>query len=126
MIVAAVDDLMLRSRISTAAGQSGADVRFVTRPEQVLSLAAAGAALIIFDLNSPRVDAVAATRALKARPDLATIPTLGFVSHVDAAAIAAARDAGIGEVLARGAFVAQVAGILARASSPVLPESPVT
>jgi hypothetical protein len=37
---------------------------------------------------------------------------LGFVSHVDSDVIAAARAAGIDEVLARSAFAARLAEIL--------------
>lgn len=123
MIVAAVDDLMLRSRISTAAKHSGVEIRFVSQSEQVIAAAEAGAALIIFDLNSARIDAVATVRVLKSRSGLSDIPTLGFVSHVDTAAIDAARGAGVDEVLARGAFVSQLGSILSRFGSATPLES---
>jgi hypothetical protein len=44
---------------------------------------------------------------------LADIPTVGFVSHVDADLIETARQAGI-EVLARSAFTERLPEILAR------------
>ena len=47
---------------------------------------------------------------------LAAIPTVGFVSHVDAAAIDAARRAGVGEVLARSTFTERLPDILQRGS----------
>jgi hypothetical protein len=50
---------------------------------------------------------------MKADPELKTIRTLGFVSHVDSGTIAAARAAGIDEVLARSAFADKLGEILA-------------
>jgi DNA-binding NarL/FixJ family response regulator len=60
--------------------------------------------LVIFDLNSGRLAPMDAIAAMKADPSLKTIRTLGYVSHVDSDAIAAARRAGIDQVLARSAF----------------------
>jgi hypothetical protein len=37
---------------------------------------------------------------------------VGFVSHVDSEVIAAARSAGVGEVMARSAFTARLGDIL--------------
>jgi len=54
---------------------------------------------------------VATIRALKADPELASIRALGFVSHVRADLIGAARDAGA-EVLPRSAFAANLGDIL--------------
>jgi CheY-like chemotaxis protein len=70
---------------------------------------------VIFDLNSARLDPLAAITALKADPDLREIRTLGYVAHVDGATIAAARDAGIDEVLARSAFAERLGEILTSA-----------
>ena len=47
-------------------------------------------------------------------PALASIPTVGYASHVQTDVINAARQAGVGEVLARSAFVQQLADILTR------------
>ena len=49
---------------------------------------------------------------MKSDPALASIRTLGFVSHVDSDTIAAAREAGTDQVMARSAFAAQLAEIL--------------
>ena len=54
--------------------------------------------LVIFDLNSARLNPLAAIKALKADPELQSIRTLGYVSHVDSDTIAAARSAGIDQV----------------------------
>ena len=48
-------------------------------------------------------------------PDLRSLPTMGFVSHVDTPLILAAREAGVDEVMARSAFAANLAKILTQA-----------
>ncbi|MCC7177274.1 MAG: response regulator [Acidobacteria bacterium] len=111
-VVAAVDDLMFASRISTTAKAVGAVVKLTRSPEAAIAAARSGAALVILDLNSARVDPLAIVAALKADPALAGIPTVGFVSHVDTATIEAARQAGVGRILARSAFVEQLPQLL--------------
>jgi CheY-like chemotaxis protein len=112
-IVAAVDDLMFSSRISTAARQMGLDLSFARSSEELLRQAREkNPSLIIFDLNAAALDPIGAIAALKADATLRAITTMGFVSHVDSDIIAAARAAGIDEVLARSAFSARLAEIL--------------
>ena len=112
-IVAAVDDLMFSSRIANAAKQMGIELSFARSSADLLSQAREKKpGLIIFDLNATRMDPLGAIAALKADDAMRGITTIGFVSHVDAGLIAAARDAGIDEVLARSAFTARLAEIL--------------
>lgn len=113
MIFAAVDDLMFSSRISTAARAVGARVRFTRSVEAVLDAARTEPpTLVILDLNGARIKPLEIVAALKADPALAGVPTLGFVSHVDAGTIEAARQAGVGRILARSAFVEQLPALL--------------
>ena len=113
MILAAVDDLMFSSRISTAAKAVGATVKFTRSPDAVMAAAReAMPALVIVDLNSTRVRPLDILAALAADPALAGVPTVGFVSHVDTATIEAARKAGVKRVLARSAFVEQLPDLL--------------
>jgi PleD family two-component response regulator len=113
MILAAVDDLMFASKISTAAKQLGVEVVFARSPDEVLSQArTVRPELVIFDLNSRRIDPLATIAALKASSDLADVRTIGFVSHVQTELIDAARQAGVDEVLARSAFSARLGEIL--------------
>ncbi len=115
MILAAVDDLMFSSKIRTTAGQLGLDVTFARSPEQVLEQARAlSPGVVILDLNSTRCRPLEAIASLKADPDLAALPTVGFVSHVQTDLIEAARQAGTDEILPRSAFTAQLAEILER------------
>ena len=113
MVIVGVDDLMFRSRISTAAKGLGVEIRFARSPEAILEAARAVAPrLVILDLNSAGVRPLEALALLKGDPAVANVPTVGFVSHVQADLIAAAREAGVGQVLARSAFVAQLPQLL--------------
>jgi CheY-like chemotaxis protein len=115
MILAVLDDLMFTSKIKTTASQLGAAVTFARSADGALNeMKKSPPALVILDLNNPRTTPLAIIQSMKADPGLASIPTLGYVSHVDTATIEAARAAGVGEILARSAFTAQLAEILSR------------
>jgi DNA-binding NarL/FixJ family response regulator len=98
--IALVTDLIFSSRISGAARSVGAAVKILRKPEQ---LADAEGDLLLADLNLEG-SAPAAAQWAKAGPD-ANRRVVGFVSHMDAAAISAAREAGIHEILARSRFI---------------------
>ena len=116
MIVCAIDDLIFSIKISTAAKQLKADVYFERTADKVVAtVREKKPTLVIFDLNSARMRPLDAVAALKRDPELGAIRTLGFVSHVDAATIEAARATGIDEVLARSAFAARLGEILTTA-----------
>ena len=113
MVLALVDDLMFRSKIKSAATQAGADVKFFgTRDGALNAMRDAPPALVILDLNNPRADPIGIVTTMKSEPSLASVPTLGYVSHVDTATIDAARAAGVDEVLARSAFTMRLAEII--------------
>jgi CheY-like chemotaxis protein len=116
MILCALDDLIFSVRISTAARQLGVDVYFERDAAQVVPrIREKRPALVIFDLNSGRLDPLGAIRSIKTDPELQSVRTLGFVSHVDSETIDAARRAGIDQVLARSAFVERLGDILTSA-----------
>jgi PleD family two-component response regulator len=113
MIVCVLDDLLFSVKISTAAKAIGADVYFERTPGMALaSIKEKQPSLAIFDLNSARLDPLTLIAQLKSDPETRGIRTLGFVSHVHTDTIAAAREAGIDEVLARSAFADQLGDIL--------------
>ncbi len=117
MIVAAVDDLLFSSKIRTTAKQAGVELVFARTPPEILEQTRTlRPSLVIFDLNSAKTNPLATIASLKADPELSSVPTLGFVSHVHTDLIAAARDAGIDEVMARSAFASRLAEILVAAS----------
>ena len=105
MILAAVDDLLFSSKIRTTAKQAGVDLAFARTPPEILEQSRTlKPALVIFDLNSGKAEPIETIAAMKKDPELSSIRTLGFVSHVHTGLIEAARAAGIDDVLARSAF----------------------
>jgi PleD family two-component response regulator len=115
MILAVLDDLMFSSKIKTAANHLGVDLRFSRSVDGALeTMRKNETTMVIFDLNNERIGPLAIVAAMKQDPALASIPTVGYASHVQTDVIDAARRAGVGEVLARSAFVQQLGEILGR------------
>jgi CheY-like chemotaxis protein len=115
MVLVVVDDLLFRSKISSAAKAAGVETRVATSPEAAMERAREQRpSLVILDLDSTRTQPLEVLRQLTGDPGLSGVPTLGFVSHVHAEAIRSARAGGIGEVLARSAFAASLPDILSR------------
>jgi len=113
MILAVLDDLMFTSKIKTAATQLGVTVSFARSADSALNAMRQSApSLVIFDLNNPRTTPLAIVSAMRDDPALAGIRTIGYASHVQTDVIEAARQAGVGQVLARSAFTQHLADIL--------------
>lgn len=123
MVLCLVDDLIFSIKISTAAKALAAPVFFERSPEMVLPrIREKQPSLVIIDLNSAKLRPLEIIAQMKADAALKTIRTLGFVSHVQTDVIAAARAAGIDEVLARSAFSDRLGQILTgSATSPAAP-----
>jgi PleD family two-component response regulator len=114
MILAVLDDLMFTSKIKTTASQLGVTVAFVRSADAALAeMRKAPPSLLILDLNNPRTNPLAIVAGMKADAALASIPTVGYASHVQTDVIDAARQAGVDQVLARSAFTQHLAQILA-------------
>jgi hypothetical protein len=116
IILALVTDLIFSSRITGAAKAAGASVRILRKLEQ---LADAEGDLLLADLNlegatQAAVNWAKITSPAKAAPSAQKPPrrVVGFVSHVDSAAIAAAREAGIQEIVARSRFIQMLPDLL--------------
>jgi PleD family two-component response regulator len=113
MVLVAVEDLLFSSKIRTTAKQAGVDVTFARTPAEIVDQARAlRPPLVIFDLNCAKCAPIETISAIKRDPDLSTIRTIGFVSHVDTDVVNAARQAGADEVMARSAFAGSLAEIL--------------
>jgi CheY-like chemotaxis protein len=110
-VVAVVADLIFGARIRGAAQQAGVAVRFVRSSDALLS-EAAGARLVLLDLETRWLDAPSVIAELKARDTTAGVQVIAFVSHVRADAIESARQAGADRVLARSAFVRELPQLL--------------
>lgn len=109
MIVALVADLLFGSRIRAAAEQAGRPLRLVRTVDEARS-AAAGAALLLLDLNLDTQPTLALLRALH---DLDARPrTVGFYAHVDRHIAEAAGAAGIDALFTRSKFVRELPALL--------------
>ena len=115
MILAVLDDLMFTSKIKTTANQLGVTVAFARSADGALAeMRKAAPSLVILDLNNPRTNPLAIVGSMKQDATLASIPTVGYASHVQVDVINAARQAGVDEVLPRSAFTQRLAEILSR------------
>ena len=113
MVLVAVDDLLFSSKIRATAKLAGVDISFARTPSEILEQARTlQPDLAIFDLNSTKADPVATIATMKRDPSLASIRTVGFVSHVHTDLIDAAREAGTDDVMPRSAFAARLLDIL--------------
>lgn len=116
MVLCVVDDLMFSVKISSAAKAVNVPVMFERAPGAVLDrIRDERPSLVIFDLNSSRLAPMETIAAIKNDGELRSTRTIGYVSHVQANVIAAARAAGCDEVLARSAFSERLSTILALA-----------
>ena len=115
-VLALVDDLLFLSRIREAARGTGAEVRAVRGPGDLVASARDGARLVLVDADSSRIPWAEAISALRSDPALAPLPVVAFLSHVQAARAETARAAGCTRVLARGAFVQELPHLIAAAT----------
>ena len=103
-ILVLVRDLIFASRITATA--KAEKIRVVIIRDAAQLAGRAGRRLIV-DLNQDGAIEVAAAWGKATGNDV-----VGFVSHVDAATIAQAREAGIARVLPRSRFVEQLSELL--------------
>ncbi len=112
-VLVAVDDLFFWTKIETAARHAGIHLEHAADAVQVEeSLGRISPDLIIMDLNSGPCDSLNTIRKMKSRPELSSIPIVGFLSHVQIELERAAREAGCDRVLPRSRFSANLAAIL--------------
>ncbi len=105
---------MFSSKLRNAAKAVNAPLSFFRSVDSALAeMRARTPMLVIFDLNNPRIDALAIVAAMKNEPSLASVSTIGFSQHTATEDIAAARAAGVQQVLARGAFFERLPELLA-------------
>lgn len=125
MVLCLVDDLLFSIKISTAAKALAAPIFFERSPGMALDrVREKQPSLVIFDLNSAKMRPLEIIAQMKGDPVLKAIRTLGYVSHVQTDVIAAARAAGIDEVMARSAFSDRLGQILSAAATPAADPAP--
>jgi CheY-like chemotaxis protein len=113
-VLAAVEDLLFKSKISETASQLGVETAFPRSPEKLLAVTRESPPdLLILDLNAGRFEPLGLLREIESDAALRGIPTLGFLSHVQRDLAVAARESGCDRIMARSAFTKDLPKILA-------------
>jgi CheY-like chemotaxis protein len=104
-VLAGVEDLLFRSKISETASSLGIEAAFPRNPRRLLeAVHESPPDLLILDLNSARFEPLALLRTIKSDEGTGDVSTVGFLSHVQKDLAIAAREAGCDRVIARSAF----------------------
>ena len=112
-VLAAVEDLLFKSKISETASQLGIEAAFPRSPKKLLdALRDSPPDLLVLDLNSARFEPMALLRDVKSDEAMREVSTVGFLSHVQKDLAVAAREAGCDRVVARSAFTRDLPKIL--------------
>lgn len=115
-LLAVMSDLFFSVKINDAAKQLGMTAEFVKDNKLALEKAKAKPPLIILDLNCDAADPLNLIAQIKADPQTASIPLVGFVSHVQTQLKQKAQEAGCDTVVARSVFAQTLPAILATAA----------
>jgi PleD family two-component response regulator len=113
-ILAAVEDLLFKSKISETASQLGIEASFPRNPRRLLeTMHESPPDLLVLDLNSARFEPLTLLEDVRSDEATRDVPTVGFLSHVQKDLAVAAREAGCDRVVARSAFTKDLPQILA-------------
>ena len=113
-VVAAVEDLLFRSKISETANTLGVEALFPRSPRKLVEQASSSPPdLLVLDLNSARYEPLNLLREIKSDEALKNVPVVGFLSHVQKDLAVAARELGCDRVMARSAFTRDLPEVLA-------------
>jgi CheY-like chemotaxis protein len=113
-VVAAVEDLLFKSKISETANTLGVEALFPRSPKKLLEkVRESPPDLLVLDLNSARFEPLQLLEQLKSDEASRGVPVVGFLSHVQKDLAVAARESGCDRVVARSAFTRDLPEILA-------------
>ena len=119
-ILAVMSDLFFSVKINDAAKKLGMTAEFVKDKTLALEKAKAKPPLIILDLNCDAADPLGLITAIKADPETARIPLVGFISHVQTQLKQQAQELGCDTVVARSVFAQNLPAILEKYSGKQL------
>lgn len=114
-VVAAVDDLFFGARIRETGRQTKVEIEIVPTGQLLARAGRGGVKAVILDLGAAA--ALDILRKLKGDPETAVVRVVGYASHVATETIAAAREAGCDQILARSAFTRQLPELLQKLAS---------
>jgi PleD family two-component response regulator len=111
--MAAVEDLLFKSKISETAAKLGIESAFPRSPAKLLDAARSSPPdILILDLASERFEPLELLRTVSEDEELSGIPTVGFLPHVEKDLARAAKEAGCGKIMARSAFTKELPKII--------------
>jgi PleD family two-component response regulator len=123
-VLAAVEDLLFKSKISETASTLGIEASFPRNPKRLLeALRESPPDLLVLDLNSARFEPLSLLRSVKSDEATSDVPTVGFLSHVQKDLAVAAREAGCDRIVARSAFTKDLPQILAGGTPDTVDEA---
>ena len=118
-VLAAVEDLLFRSKISETANTLGVEALFPRSPKKLVEkIHESPPDLLVLDLNSARFEPLQLLTQLKSDEASRGVPVVGFLSHVHKDLAVAARESGCDRVMARSAFTKDLPRILSDEGSP--------
>ena len=113
-VIAAVEDLLFKSKILETAKELNVEAKFPRKPQKLLDAVEENPPdLVILDLNSTHFEPLELLEKLKSGDAAREIPTLGFLSHVQKDLAVAAKEAGCDRIVARSAFTKDLPKIVA-------------
>jgi CheY-like chemotaxis protein len=123
-VIAAVEDLLFRSKISETASNLGIEAAFPRNPRRLLeAIHDSPPDLLVLDLNSARFGPLTLLQTIRSDDATSDVPTVGFLSHVQKDLAVAAREAGCDRVVARSAFTKDLPQILAGRTPDTIDEA---
>jgi DNA-binding NarL/FixJ family response regulator len=113
VVLIAVKDLLLASRIRETVERSGMIAKVVKDPHEVVRMAREQLpAWVVFDLNDRATRPIETIESIKAAADLQGTRTLGYYSHVQTELHEQASKAGCDLILTRSALTQQLPSFL--------------
>ncbi|CAN5530633.1 hypothetical protein BH24ACT20_BH24ACT20_11590 [soil metagenome] len=113
-VLAAVEDLLFKSKILETAKELDVEAQFPRSPKKLLdALGESPPELLILDLNSTRFGPLEILNEVKSAETTSQVPVVGFLSHVQKDLAVAAKEAGCDRIMARSAFTRDLPKIIA-------------
>ena len=113
-VLAAVEDLLFKSKILETAKELNVEAKFPRSPEKLLAaLRESPPELLILDLNSTRFGPLEILNEVKSNEATSRVPVVGFLSHVQKDLAVTAKEAGCDRIMARSAFTRDLPKIIA-------------
>lgn len=118
LLLAIADDLMVRSRIESAAATAGVEIRYVSSLADVQASADQSPRALLVGMAATRRPWAEIVRQVRADPQTAELYVLAFGPHMNLALRTQALDAGANRVVANSAFMRLLPTLLVTPTAP--------